>query len=355
MSTTSYKCLSCGAGLHFNPELQKFKCDYCLSEYTEQELLLDAEKKANIEDDSITEESMNEEENIDQHLNSYTCNSCGATVVTDETTTATFCYYCHNPVIISNRLVGDFLPNKLIPFSIDKKKAQDTFLKWAGDKKFVPKDFTSTSQLEKITGMYLPYWWVDSQADVNYVGEGRNTKVWTSGGKEYTETKKYQIVRQGAMDINNVGELAFNKIDKNLLDGISPYDESATIPFSMPYLSGFFAEQYNIEKEEVEPQLKAQIDKYFDYLLNETISGYNQVSFERNDIKVDLKEWNYTLLPVWILTYKYIGKTYVFAVNGQTGKSFGELPLSNTRVFTASGIIFGTLFVALLLGGLLIW
>ena len=123
----------------------------------------------------------------------------------------------------------------------------------------------------------------------------------------------------------------------------------------MPYLSGFFAEQYNIEKEEVEPQLKAQIDKYFDYLLNETINGYNQVSFERNDIKVDLKEWNYTLLPVWILTYKYNGKTYIFAVNGQTGKSFGELPLSNARVFTASGIIFGTIFVVLLLGGLLIW
>ncbi len=351
MATTSYKCLNCGAGLHFNPEFQKFKCEYCLSEFTEVELLLAEEQKINIEENHIEVE----EEKIEQHLNSYTCNSCGATVVTDETTTATFCYYCHNPVIISNRLQGEFLPNKLIPFSINKDKAQDIFLKWAGDKKFVPKDFTSSSQLEKITGMYLPYWWVDSQAEVNVIGEGRNTKVWRSGDTEFTETKKYQIVREGLMDINNVGELAFNKIDKNLLDGISPYDESQTIPFTMPYLSGFFAEQYNIEKEEVEPLLKEQIDKYFDYLLKETISGYSQVSFIKNDIHIDLKQWNYTLLPVWILTYNYNHKTYVFAVNGQTGKSFGELPLSNKRVLTASGIIFGTLFIALLLGGFLIW
>lgn len=237
MATTSYKCLNCGAGLHFNPELQKFKCEYCLSEFTEAELALEAEDKQNAE------------EVPKQNLNSYTCNSCGATVVTDETTTATFCYYCHNPVIISNRLEGEFLPNKLIPFSIDKKRAQDIFLSWAGNKKFVPRDFTSSSQLEKITGIYLPYWWVDSQAQVNYIGIGRNIKVWRSGDREYTETKKYQIVRQGLMDINNVGELAFNKIDKNLLDGIGPYNENETIPFSMPYLSGFFAEQYNIQKK----------------------------------------------------------------------------------------------------------
>lgn len=337
MATISYKCSSCGAGLHFNPELQKFKCEYCLSEFTEQELTLNTEEKPK------------------KKLNSYNCNSCGATVVTDETTTATFCYYCHNPIIISNRLEGDFLPNKLIPFAINKKKAQDIFLKWAGNKKFIPKDFTSLSQLEKITGMYLPYWWVDSQAQINYIGEGRNIKVWRSGDREYTETKKYQIVRQGLIDINNVGELAFNKIDKNLLDGIGPYNENETIPFTMPYLSGFFAEQYNIGKEEVEPILKEQINKYYNYLLNETISGYNQVSYEKNDMKIDLTEWNYTLLPVWLLTYKYHSKTYIFAVNGQTGKSFGELPLSNERVFTVSGIIFGSLFLALLLGGLLLW
>lgn len=345
MATTSYKCPSCGAGIHYKPALKKFKCDFCLSEYAEAE----------IDDLYKKKEQEHAHEHESEQLQSYTCNSCGAQVVTDETTTATFCYYCHNPVILSNRLEGDFRPKKMIPFSIDKEKAKASFLKWAGNKKFVPKDFTSSSQLEKITGVYLPYWWVDAKADVNYTGEGRNVRVWRSGQTEYTETTKYQIVRQGVIDLNNVGEVAFSKIDKSLLNGISPYRESEAVEFSMPYLSGFFAEQYDIEREEVTPMIEGQVNRYYSYLVNELVSGYDQVVNVNDGVDIKLEDWNYTLLPAWILTYLYNGKTYVYAVNGQTGKSFGELPLSKPRLSSAFGIIFGVTFVALLLGGLLIW
>lgn len=343
MATKSYKCPSCGAGIHFKPALKKFHCDYCLSEYLEEEL------------ENKQEEQIKGTEQTQKNLNSYHCNSCGAKVVTDETTTSTFCYYCHNPVIISSRLEGEFEPKKLIPFSIDKKTAQENFVDWAKNKRFVPEDFTSNSQLEKITGIYLPYWWVDCKADVDYVGEGRNIRIWRTAGYEYTETKKYQIVRQGQIDINNVEEVAFSKIAKNLLNGIAPYNISEIIPFSMPYLSGFFAEQYDISKDKVTPKIEEQVNRYSKHLIDETISGFNHVSNLKNDVNVSIKEWNYTLLPAWILTYIYNGKTYVYAVNGQTGKSFGELPLSKQRVATTSGIIFGITSAALLLGGMLIW
>lgn len=337
MATTSYKCLGCGAGIHYKPELGKFKCDYCLNEYTEAELSTDSKPK------------------YAEKLNSYHCKSCGAQVVTDETTTSTFCYYCHNPVIISHRLAGEFEPNKIIPFSIDKEKAKEYFLKWAGKKRLVPDDFTSTSQLEKITGVYLPYWWVDYKANIDYVGEGRNIRVWRVGDREYTETKKYQIVRNGEVDLNNVSEVAFTKIDKNLLNGIGPYHEKDAIPFSMPYLSGFFAEQYDLDKEKISPILKEQVDRYYNYILNENISGYNHVRTIRSKIDIKDKEWTYTLLPAWILTYIYNGRTYVFAVNGQTGKSYGELPISNRKLSIGFSAIFGITTLILLLGGWLIW
>ena len=345
MATTSYKCPSCGAGIHYKPALKKFKCDFCLSEYTEADLVSEMDKQ---NDNHINNHS-------DEILNIYNCNSCGAEVVTDETTTSTFCYYCHNPVIISQRLTGEFLPNKIIPFKIDKERAKETFLKWVGKKKFVPVDFTSSSQLEKITGIYLPYWWVDYKADVDYVGEGRNIKVWRAGGREYTETMQYEVVRKGTIDINNVAELAFTKISKDLLNGIGPYDESEAIPFSKPYLSGFFAEQYDIDKEEIEPTIEEQVFRYNNYLISESIQGYNNVKNIKNDINLDVKTWNYTLLPAWILTYIYNGKTYVFAVNGQNGRSYGELPLSKKRMSGAFGAIFGVVFIILLIGGMLIW
>lgn len=347
MATKSYKCPGCGAGIHFKPAIQKFKCDFCLSEYTEEEIK-DLYKEEVI--------SNQEQEHMDsQHLSSYECISCGAKVVTDDTTSATFCYYCHNPVIISDRLKGEFKPNKLIPFTIDKKKAKEKFLEWAMKKSFVPRDFRSESQLEKITGIYLPYWWADCKVDIDYIGEGRNIRIWRIKDKEYTETKKYQIVRKGQIDINNVGEVAFAKIEKSLLNGISPYNENEAKEFSMPYLSGFFAEQYDISKEEVEPKIEAQVNGYSRSLLNETISGFNSTYDIKSHIKTIDKKWSYTLLPTWILTYLYKGKTYVYAVNGQTGKSFGELPLNKRKLFNVSLGIFAATFITLLIGGIIIW
>lgn len=350
MATYSYKCPSCGAGIHFKPEFQKFKCDFCLSEYTEEEIE-DIYKET---DKSENEETYDSHKENDKLL-SYECNSCGAKVVTDDTTTATFCYYCHNPVIISDRLTGDFQPNKLIPFSVDKNKAKKMFLYWAGNKKFVPNDFYSDSQLEKITGIYLPYWWADCEVDIDYMGEGRTIRIWRSRDMEFTETKKYQIVRKGQIDIRNVGELAFAKIDDNLLDGIAPYNEDEAIDFSMPYLSGFFAEQYDIPKEDISPKVEDRVNKYSKSLINETISGFNGVNVVRNNSKINYKNWNYTLLPMWILTYLYEGKTYVYAVNGQTGKAFGELPFSKKKAFNVCIIVFIATVIASLIGGILMW
>lgn len=356
MAIKTYKCPSCGAGIHFKPALQKFHCDYCLSEYTEEEI--NALNKEKLEEEEKETPQENMEENIGEeqnHLASYECNSCGAQVVTDDTTTSTFCYYCHNPVIISDRLAGTFKPDKMIPFTIDKEKAKKIFLDWASKYKYIPKEFYSNSQLEKITGMYLPYWWADCQLDVDYVGEANSVKVWRAGDIEYTETKKYNIVRKGMIDLNNVEELAFTKIDNELLNGIAPYNESEAINFSMAYLSGFFAEQYNINKEDITPKIEEQIKKYSKSLINDTMSDFSFINEKSNNTKILSKKMNYTLLPAWILTYKYNGEVYVFAVNGQTGKSFGELPLDNKKVISVAAIMFAVTSIALLVGGMMIW
>ena len=353
MAITTYKCPNCGAGIHFKPALQKFHCDYCLSEYTEEEIKAlnkDIEKEVEVKAEETLDEPLEQ-----THLASYNCNSCGAEVVTDDTTTSTFCYYCHNPVILSDRLTGSFQPNKMIPFTIDKDKAKKTFLEWASKNTFVPKEFYSKSQLEKMTGIYLPYWWADYKVDVEYVGQAENIRTWQSGNTQYSETKEYQVVRKGVIDINNVEELAFTKIDENLLNGIAPYNESEAVPFSMPYLSGFFAEQHNISKEEILPKIEEQVDKYTKTLIKDTVNEFNITREQKNEMNVISKKMNYTLLPAWILTYIYNDKTYVFAVNGQTGKSFGELPLNDKKVISVAGAIFAVMFLILLLGGLFIW
>ena len=199
-----------------------------------------------------------------------------------------------------------------------------------------------------MSGIYLPYWWADCEVDIDYVGEGINIRVWRAGDREYTETKKYELIRKGKVDINNVGELAFTKIDEGLLDGIAPYNEREAKDFSMPYLSGFFAEQYDIKREEVAPKVEDRVKRYSKYIIDESISGFTRVHEKRNNSKVTYKAGVYPLACM-DLNLHLQGQTYVYAVNGQTGKSF-ELPFCKEKALKVSGIIFAATFGILLLG-----
>ena len=114
----------------FDPASQKFKCEFCLSDYTQAQL--DELQKAGASDQVYEEAAGAEEAQAAEPAEGYyeepsgktvvvyTCPSCGAEVVTDETTAATFCYYCHNPVVLEGRVSGEFLPDKIIPFQFDK-------------------------------------------------------------------------------------------------------------------------------------------------------------------------------------------------------------------------------------------
>ena len=348
MAVLSYKCPNCGASLQYKPSINKFGCDYCLSEYLETEL---SENK-----DDSTDKTLSKTKNIEtDHLASYNCNSCGATVTTDDTTVATMCYYCHNPVIITNRLIDSFSPDKIIPFTIDKDKAQKTFLKWAKQSRYVPTTFYSSSQLDKITGIYLPYWWTDSLISIDYEAKIDRIKKWNKADIQYTETQTYKVLRQGEIKIDNVQQLAFSKFDEKMLKGIAPYDESLAIPFSMAYLSGFFAEQYDIKKEAITFKVEDQINAIVKQLIIESIENYNDIEVFKDLTKITSKQINYTLLPTWILTYNFLDKTYVFALNGQTGKAYGELPIDNKKVLASAGLVFIVVTLTLMLGGIFIW
>ena len=132
MEIQSYKCPNCGGGLVFDPKTQKFKCEYCLSAFTE-ETLKEMEEVARKSEEASKPGGMPEAEKIESQKQAeskmvlYTCPSCGAEIVAQETTASTYCCYCHNPVVLSGSLDGKYRPDGLIPFEIDKKKAKEIF------------------------------------------------------------------------------------------------------------------------------------------------------------------------------------------------------------------------------------
>lgn len=344
MNSITYKCPNCGGGLVFEPESQKFKCDYCLSSFAEDEL----DKAA---PDAGAAQAVPEAEA--SSILVYSCPSCGAELITGETTASTFCYYCHNPVVLSGKLEGRYRPNYVIPFAADKKKAAQIFKGWIGRKKYVPKDFYSPEQMELMEGIYYPYWLYDCKVDGRITADTSKRSVRRTGAVEYTETSQFQVERQGIMEIKSVTRNALKKADHRLSEGVLPFDMEKLLPFESSYLSGFKAERRDIEKDEYEQEVHDEIQSFAVDTLKNSISGYDSVSVKEHEEKVLSSEWNYALLPVWVLTYKdkKNDKLYYFAMNGQSGKICGVLPVDYKRLAGLFSMIFFPMLLLLLIGG----
>lgn len=352
MAVVSYKCPNCGGELIFNPNTQKHKCEYCFSDFSQEEL---EQLKPEESKEETIENYEEEAETEGKEAVYYSCPSCGAEIVTDETTAATFCYYCHNPVVLSGRVSGEFLPDKIIPFSIDKKKATEKFLEYVHSKKFVPRAFFNKQQIEKISGVYFPYWMVDMDLEGSMQAEGRNTRVWRSGDTEYTETKVYRVEREGDIHLEDITKNALKKSNSRLAEGVLPYDVSKVQKFHMGFLSGFMAEKRDIEREELSAAVKQEADEYAEQILRGTAKGYSSVSVKNCHMNQKQENWDYIMLPVWTVTYKgRNGKMYYYSMNGQDGKVYGELPIDYKKVWILGGIMSTAVLVLGLIGGYLL-
>lgn len=348
MESVEYKCPNCCADLKFNPATQKLDCEYCLSSFTVDEI---KNICANTEN-SIPEEAVNMKEDFENHTHLYRCKSCGAEIMADDQQTATFCYYCHNPVILAGKMGGDFKPDQIIGFKLTKENAISSFQKWIGKRWFVPKDFKSQQQLEKLTGLYVPFWLADCNVNADYRAIGRQVRQWTSGSYRYTETKEFRIIRQCNLNTRGIPADGETKIDDLLMEAIEPYDYKELQNFSMSYLSGFYADKYDVDKAQVFPRIRVRSNQACQNYIKSTISGYSSVTPSIEQYNIMSTNWNYVMLPVWFMTYKYKDKMYEFAINGQTGKLAGTPPLAKGRLAlacTALGV--AVTLISSLIGG----
>lgn len=176
-----------------------------------------------------------------------------------------------------------------------------------------------------MTGVYFPYWLYRCQLHGNLTAEGRNNRIWTAGNIRYTETKVYDVRREGDLDIDSVARNALKKANRKLADGVLPYRMEEKKPFSMGYLSGFVAENRDMERESFVSEVQSEVRQFALENLKASAGDFSSLEVKNSEVDVTEEGWNYALLPVWTLTYndKARGKIYYFALNGQTGKVWG--------------------------------
>lgn len=354
--------------------MAKVGCDFCQGSFTVEEV--EAFNRERLQrKESLDQEAQKARDKVRQNpqeqaqwsedeataqkaLQSYHCQNCGAEVVTDQETVATYCYYCHSPVVLTDRLSGEFRPDSIIPFKLSKEEAKAKFLSWAKKKKLVPKAFYSQQQMEKMTGVYIPFWRGSTVSDVNYKGTGRQYRTWDSGDTRYTEEKIFAFERQGEVSSENMLEMGTDKddrIDPKLVETISDYKQKEAVPFAMPYLSGFFADMTTLPEEEARERFLQRGEDLAHRRTVVSLGDLSKLEYEVREAPTKLVKQEYELLPTWILTFQYLKKTYVYAINGQTGTAYGELPLDRKKLLGFAGLVALAVLAALLVGGLWIW
>lgn len=326
--SVSHKCPSCNAVLTFSPKKQLWQCEYCGQEFKLEDLKINQEKYNKKETKEVEEIDVLTEGDYDL----YRCSNCGAELVTDKDTTATFCVYCKNTAIIKDRLVGKFEPELIIPFNKTLDEAKEEFVKLRKKYLLMPNEFAKKENIEEIRGIYIPFWLFSGSSEGGIDATGTKVKVWHSGDYRYEKTDTYQIIREGNIFIERVPNDGAIKFDDALMNSIEPFDYSKLVDFNPSYLSGFLSEKYDLSSEEAKKIATKRMKETVKKTLVNDVKGFGAIKINRNYIKFPKIDVEYALLPVYLLNIKYKGKLYPYAMNGESGKLIGDIPRDPLKV-----------------------
>ena len=342
-----YKCPSCGGHMDFDGKTQKMKCPFCGSEMAVSEM----EKKT--EEEMVHPESTWREGETDG-MRIYVCASCGGEIVAEKSTGASRCPYCDNPVVMKGQFSGDLRPDGIIPFKVDKKAAKEAYKNHLTGKIFLPSVFKTENHIDEIQGVYVPFWLFDLSICGEITFEAENRRTWRQGDTEYTETEIFEVTRSGEMGFAGIPEDASSKMDDTLMEAVEPFDAAEAVAFQNAYLSGYMAERYDVTAKERIDRATKRAAESLKARFRESVTGYDAVREEGENVERQEAAFRYVLYPVWILNTSWRNRKYVFAMNGQTGHLVGDLPCDKA-LMRKYVIIRGTLLGVLLYAAMAVY
>lgn len=367
---TNYQCPSCTGPLHYVGSSGKLECDYCGSSFdvAEIEALYAPKDAAAAAAQQAAEAQAAEEKDFAadgapetewdtssfssdwgaeaENMRAYTCPSCGAELICDASTAATSCPYCGNPTVVPGQFAGALKPDYVIPFKLSKEDAVNALKEHYKGKPLLPKTFTSENHIQEIKGVYVPFWLFDGSAEGSAHYEATRIRMYRTGDEEVTETRHFDVYRAGSVDFEKIPVDASSKMPDDHMDSIEPYDYSELKPFSTAFLPGFLADKYDVSVDDSRQRADLRCQNTIDAALLSTVQGYDSCVRTSGSTRLRRGKVHYALMPVWMLNTKWHGKDYLFAMNGQTGKMVGDLPMSWGRfwgMFAAISVPLGVI------------
>ncbi len=337
MKVVSYKCPQCMAPMEFDIGGQMWHCKFCGNLVSQQEMdKIEAQTGSEEVEKEYIEKQPGQAYGSDAVA--YVCPSCGGQIITDAVTAATFCVYCHNPTVIASHLENEHQPEYILPFKVKREEAANAMLKLCKRKPLLPRDFLAFAKKGEVGGLYVPFWLYDFDMQGQMSAWGKQIQTWSDSHYNYTKTDIYAVERAGEASFSQIPADGSKRMDDQLMDALEPFDYSQMVRFSMPYLSGHFAESFDVNAEQCFQRADARAQSALQSMMRTTMQ-YTSVDVTHFQPTYKKQSHKNVMLPVWTLSVTYKGNPMSYAMNGQSAKMVGKLPISKGRVFVWLGAL----------------
>lgn len=310
-----FDCPACASALIYNPTLGKMECLSCGNAYD----------MTNFDDKKETQELKRKELSLDEDMveyNIYSCTACGAEIAVNGVESSTFCSYCGQPTIVFSRVSSSRKPKYIIPFEVTKEQAVASIRKRLSEGFFVPKEIQNF-EIERVRGIYIPFWLYDiDYSDRQYLsGEVKSGKN--------TVTKYF--FREAECSLHNLTLDASRQLNDESSQRLEPYNTFSLKEFDIGYLSGFYADCYDMDTDQLDELAVSRTKDLFDKEVEKTIQA-SSIKILKNDPEYHITNTEYALFPAWFLTFRYDNTPYTILVNGQSRKVVGAVPFDKPKV-----------------------
>ena len=340
-----FKCPNCGGYVEFDWSSQKMKCPYCDTEFDTEGL-----KEAKEDSERETSDSASFEKSgtmwQEDGVRHYVCSSCGGEIIAENTEAALSCPWCGNPVVLKEQFEGELRPDLVIPFKKGKEEAKEMFYRHLSGKKLLPPIFRDKSHIDEIKGLYVPVWMFDAEIEAHMSIPASRTAVWSDSRFTYTRISHYRLVRDGRMEVKNLPVDGSSKMPDSIMEPLGPWNMDEAVDFETAYLSGFLADRYDVDADESSKRVVERAKSSAERRLLSTTGPYVRGPGGQSSVSMTGVRERYVLLPLWILRTRFQDKDWYYAMNAQTGKLVGDLPMDKGRrnkFFLISFFSFGLL------------
>lgn len=315
----NYKCPTCNNTVEYVAGTSKMNCKYCGNYFYFRDVVRNQSPVIEKKDTCQTME-----------CNIYVCTDCGAELVINDVEASTFCAYCGQPTIVFSRVSQELMPKYILPFCVTKDAAVEIVRRRLRKGFFVSKKVKNFNA-EIVRGIYIPYY----TYDVLY--HDKQKLFCKKGLGKYAIFRTYR--REAECEFRGVTCDASKKLNDEVSQRLEPYDLRGLRLFTPKYLSGYYADCFDMDKEEITKVAISRIKKWFDEEIERSTHS-TQAILEESNPQYKIKKEEYVFLPVWFLTFHHKKETYTILVNGQTGKMVGSAPFHKGKVITLFVFIF---------------